>query len=511
MTGLYDLLLVNSRNYRDKVALIDSDGQEISYGELSSRINALAWSLSRRGIRKGQHVGLMFHNRSELIVTFYAALKIGAVAVPFSFQLLDREIVDGIKASGCDAFLFEEGLVNDVSFVQGDCDEVKVWACLFSCSSMEPKDMVSFASLLAEGDQKWAFRACVGADDDELMLFTSGSTGKPKCVVHSHEGALMLFSLAMMSGSAFRHDDIMLYYAPLYHLAGITYLAYLMSLGATLVLMRGFDPLRFFDLIDSYRVTQVFLIPPVLIDRLVAEDAQRDLASVKWVILSGGIGGPDVARKAFRLFQNASLCTTYGQTERAANTVLYLSREEFAREPCLASSIGKVTQYSEVKLLDGKGNEVDEGEAYARCPGMLKRYEGRAFPFDEGWFATGDVLRRNNQGYYWFVDRTKDMIKTGGENVFPLEVEAVVGQMPGVVECAVFGLPGGRFGETVSVAVVVEREGAVLAEDVTEWCRSRMAGFKRPRAIFFVDELPRNSVGKVQKAQLKERFGGAIS
>lgn len=515
MKGLYNLFDINSRIYFGKEALIGPNEQRYTYGKLATKVNALAYSLNECGVEQDDHVGFMFKNGVEFITSLYAIFKLGAVAVPFSSSLFDDEIIQNLETAQCSAFLFDASLPNDIDEITRKATGVTLWVAWYdvthnsvSISSTQYRHATcyDYANLLKAGMPTWNYSATYQADDKALLLFTGGTTGKPKCVVHTHENALMFFSLPMMSDSVFKPSDVMLYYAPLYHLAGMSYLFYILSLGATLVVMDRFNPERYLNLIDKEKITQLFIIPPTLVHRLKEACNGHKLTSVKWVIMSGGLNSVNCAREVFRLFPEASLCNTYGQTERAANTILYLTREEFEEDRSMAASIGAATQFSEIRLTDEQGRETNQGEAYARCPGMFKEYLGVSCPFQDGWFPTGDILRKNDSGYYWFVDRSKDMIKTGGENVFSLEVENAINIMPAIRECAVFGLFDARFGEAVSVACVIKEGYECTQQQVSDWCKSRLAGFKRPKHIFFLNKLPRNSLGKIQKEQLRKQF-----
>lgn len=515
MKGLYNLFDINSRIHSNKEALIGPNAQRYSYADLAAKVNALAYSLNECGVKQGDHVGYMFKNGVEFVTTLYAIFKLGAVAVPFSSLLFDDEVIQNLETAQCSTFIFDADIPNNINEIISKVTGVDLWIVWHGTGHNDVDSLLThnnhiacynYADLLKAGLPTWGYSATYQDDDEALILFTGGTTGKPKCVVHTHENALMFFSLPMMSDSVFKSSDVMLYYAPLYHLAGMSYLFYIMSLGATLVVTERFNSENYLDLIDKEKATQLFIIPPTLVYRLKEVRGKHKLDSVKWVIMSGGLSSVDCAREVFRLFPNASLCNTYGQTERAANTILYLTREEFEKDHSMAASIGVATQFSEIRLIDEKGKEANQGEAYARCPGMLKKYLGLSNPFQDGWFPTGDILRKNATGYYWFVDRSKDMIKTGGENVFSLEVENAISIMPAIEECAVFGLPDTRFDEAVSVACVVKDGHECTKQQVSDWCRSRLAGFKRPKNIFFLDKLPRNSVGKVKKEQLRKQF-----
>lgn len=504
MFGVYDSFSFNCAQHPDKTAVVMGE-QRYTYSLLSAWVNSLACSLDALGCRRGDRVGFMFRNSPEFIAVFYALQKLGAVAVPFSFLCTREELEQQIKEVECRVFLYEERYAPLVREVKPRVSSV---AFYIHTGVPAGEGEYSFSAMLSGENSAWDYNAPREARDHALYLFTSGSTGKPKCVVHTNESLALFVVLPIISNCAFSGDDIILYYAPLFHLAGISYLLYMMTLGGSLVLMERFSADQFLFLVEREKVTQTFIIPPSLISRLESSplSGSADLSSVNCVIMSGGVNAPQYGEKIFRMFPRTTVCNTYGQSERAANTILFLTREQFAREPELINSVGKVTQFSQIKLLDDGGNEADCGEAYARCPGMFTQYLRKESPFVDGWFPTGDVLQRDENGYCFFRDRKKDMIKTGGENVFSAEVEGIIKAHPAVANCAVVGLPDPEFGEAVSAAVVINPGMELSEEELIRFCRERMAPFKKPRNVFFLEKLPVSAAGKVQKALLREEL-----
>lgn len=503
MFGVYEIFHTNARLYPHKTALVKGEAR-LSYQTLDRQVAALANALYDLGCREGDRVGFMFRNGPEFVVTFYAVQKLGAVGIPFGFLLQEEELLDDLKRTGCQYFLFDQTYTK---LVRESVKQLSQPPVLVYNGAPAP-EIWSFAQMLERGKADWQYAVSRAPEALALMLFTSGSTGRSKCVMHTQQNLLMFVTLPMMSDNTFVREDVMLYYAPLFHLAGVTYLLYMLSVGGTMVVVERFDAADILGLLEKERVTQFFLIPPTLVNRLedVPECRQKDLSSVRYVIASGGGNTPELGRKIYALFPRAVLCNTYGHSERAANTILFLSREKFAENPELLTSVGKATQFSEFRLVDGTGRDSSCGEAYARSPGMLAGYWETEPPFVDGWFPTGDILRRDEEGYYFFLDRKKDMIKTGGENVYAAEVENVIRLIPAVSACAVVGMPDEVYGSAVT-AVVVLRPGASLTEEeVVCHCRQHLASYKKPRRVYFVESLPVSAVGKVQKALLRQRL-----
>lgn len=504
MFSIYSLFEANTRLHAQHTALV-FNGQRRTYEELGMRVNAFCHSLTKLGVKSGDRIGFMFRNSFNFVEIFYALQKLGAVAIPFCFAFREKELIHNINNSACSCFIYDKAYIGLIDSIKSSISTVKHYihnGCEHKAGEY------SLDRLFEEGDPSFTCVRNVSQDDEAMFLFTSGTTGLSKCVVHTQQGLLLFVVLPIVSDGTFLQSDTMLYYAPLYHLAGITYIMYLMSVGGTLVITDGFNPPEILDLLQKERVTQTFLIPPSFISRLeVCPDYEKaDLSGLRYVIMSGGVNSPQYARKVFDKMPDVKICNTYGHSERAANTILYLGREEFERRPELVNSVGTVTQFGQLKLMDENGNESDFGEAYAKCPGMLQGYLNMESPFKDGWFPTGDYLLRDNEGYYWFKDRKKSMVKTGGENVFTPEVENVIVRHPSVLMCAVVGLPDPIFSEAVSVAVVLKPGCTMTKDEVRDFCGEHLSSFKKPRNVFFVDSLPISATGKVQKPILVEQL-----
>lgn len=484
-----------------KTAIVYRD-EETSYGELYRQIMTLGRAMLAHGIRKGTRIATLMRNRPEFIALLYAAHVTGAVIVPMNFRNNPRELARELDYSECE-WLFYENALTELAESTTALAEGQVRLCAVGGAARENEESLEeFSSRGAE--QSAAELAAPDADDWALMLFSGGTTGASKLAVHTHGG---LYSWVTEKKDAPRQalaQDVFLMSPPMCHSAGMGMLHDMLSCGATLVISEKFEPEYVLELITKWRVTQMFLIPPTLCRWLdaVCNDSHR-LDSVRIITLSGGTIGTDVIETCYRLFANAKLCMVYSQSERAVFTMQVLDRATYAEKPYLARSVGKPYIGCELRLVDENGDEVTQGmpgEAWAHSKAGMVGYLKNEERYIDGWLNTGDVLRMDEDGNYFFLSRKKECIKTGGENVFATEVEQVISCCDGVAECAVFGLEDELYKEAVCAAIIPK--GVVRGEDVIAKCREMLSGYKKPRKIYFVESFPKTAVGKTDKRRL---------
>jgi acyl-CoA synthetase (AMP-forming)/AMP-acid ligase II len=365
----------------------------------------------------------------------------------------------------------------------------------------------SLKSIANNGQSDWDFQAIIDSDAAALNIFTSGTTGPSKTAVHT-QGGLFLTTVTMLTDETlFDSSTVYLNYAPLFHFGGMNAMLQTLGIGGTLVLTEDFRPESMLGIIEREKVSNLMVLPPSLCLRFYEECSKReyDLASVKVIILAGGVCTQEIAEYTFSLFRNACMFNGYSQSENAVRMALKLTREEYKNEPNLINSVGVPSAWCEVRLVDENGVDVDRGECgevWGRSPYMLDHYlEGDAFV--DGWFQTGDLMRQDTNGRFYFMGRVKDMIKSGGENVYACEVEETIMKSGLIQEVAVVGLPDKYLNEIV-VAVAVLTPNAVFSEnDVIEWCKENMASYKKPRRVYFVDALPLEVTGMLSKTKLR--------
>lgn len=507
MISVYDLFNYKVQYMPQKVALI-YDGREFTYGEISDRVCRLAAGMRRLGVEQGSHVGYLFHNNPACVEIFYACQKLGAVAIPFNFRLLGDDIAKLTELTDCEYFFFGSAHRQTMASAMAKTEQRLV---LIYADEDIADGETAYESLFEHGCEP-ADISTPATKATALMLFTGGTTGLPKAAMLSGEALYLKSVMHLTDTNDFDSDSVMMCYSPLFHIAGMTYLLYLFAQGGTLYLAGTFDADGTLQTIERFRITHMFLIPPNMCSLLKKSPyyGKCDLSSVKLVIMSGARNYPDLVREVFSMFPNTRVSNTYGHTESVADTILYLDREEFAEKPYLVETVGKMTKGSFIELRDEAGAPVPvgtPGHVWAKnCAAMTGFYK-KSSPFVDGWYDTGDIMKCDAEGYFYFIDRAKDMVKTGGENVFCIEVEAVLRTHPAVSDCAVFGIPDEKWSEAV-VAAVVLAEGAEASEDeLILWCKEHMASYKKPRKIFYVEQLPRTTLGKVNKVALREKYG----
>lgn len=479
------------------------EGATLSYGEMAERATALAGGLHERGVAAGDVVALLSYNCTEFLETIFAANHLGAIAMPINWRLAAPEVRYILEHSGARALVCDDALVPVANDATKGMEDGLARLCI---ADAPPSGWTSLADL--RRDANLAPHACQG-DDVHRLMYTSGTTGRPKGVMITHAN-LAWKNLAHLVEFGFTSDDLGLACGPLYHVGALDLTTTtLIAAGATTIIHRVFDAPAVVDEIERSRVTTVWLAPAMVNAIMALPDVeQRDLSSVR-VIINGGEKMPiPLIERLQRTFPSAWFADAYGLTETVSGDT-FLDRDSLITK---LGSVGRPCLYLEVDVRDEHGRSVapgERGEIVLRGPKVFKGYwrdpDATAAAFAGGWFHTGDVGVRDEDGYLWVVDRLKDMILSGGENVAGSEVERVLYEHDAVLEAAVVGRPDERWGE-VPVAFVALRDGAAASgADLIEHCRAQLARFKVPKDVVFVDALPRNPSGKVLKRELRER------
>ncbi|MFN2611438.1 MAG: long-chain fatty acid--CoA ligase [Actinomycetota bacterium] len=468
---------------------IDFEDQTITYRELEDRTIRFGVFLGQASVTKGDRVAILSENRPEYIEAFFACAKLGAVLAPISWRLTEPEMRWQLNDSD-----------PSVLIVSGDYAETA--KSIFDGQVLVFDDINRTAVASAEpegpGDAStW--------NDPLMILYTSGTTGVPKGAVLTH-GNFFWGNLNILVNADFSSDEVSLVFLPMFHIGGwnVNTLPVFLK-GGMVVLERSFDPSRTLDLIQSKKVTWLMGVPATYLFMSQQPGFEHaDLSSVRTMVV-GGAPMPESLLKTYAA-KGLNIIQGYGLTELAPNALLLPMQAAASK---LGSS-GKPYFFTDTRLMDDDGNLVDApgtAEIVARGPVVMSGYWNRPDATDEtikdGWLHTGDVGRTDEDGFYWIVDRKKDMIITGGENVYPAEIENVLYDHPGVGEAAVIGIPDDRWGEMVH-AIVVPTDPAVTKDSIEKHCRERLAPFKVPRSIELrADPLPRTPAGKVKKAELR--------
>ncbi len=493
----------------DKTAII-FEAEHISYCELNQRANRASCWLQSLAIEKGDRVAAMLNNCPEFIELFLACARLGAIFVPLNFRSAPPELDYFLKNCRPRLFVFGREFIGTVKKL--DFEKAKPQVMLASVGNVGADatvlDYVSESAAL-DGRKPFLTRSLGPADPEEpqVIMYTSGTTGRPKGAVLSHRKT---FFNCLNADIFFKmhFDDMMLVILPLFHSGGLfIQAAPTLYKGATLVIHPKFDPLKVYQDIERYRVTKFLGVPTVYRAMVKVDPQQRgDMSSLK--VCAGG--GEKTTPELFEQCREAGLAfrQVMGQTE--TSILLWASEEDSFNKP---GTVGRPVFHAEVNILDKNGRTVrpgEVGEIVVRGSIMMKEYWQDPVRTEEtirnGMLHTGDLARMDEDGYYFLMDRTRDMFITGGENVYPAEVERILRQHPGIEDIAVVGVPDERWGEVGHAFVIANKESNPGAEDIISFCREHMAKFKCPRSVTFCKELPRTSLGKVRKKALIKQY-----
>ncbi len=486
-----------------RLPAITFDGHTTSYGELLDRIDRLAAELAAGGVGRGDRVGYLGLNDPMFLITLFAAARIGAVFVPLNYRLTAAELGYILADAGVHTLLADAryaAVAGPVLTGPG----VRRALALSAVPGWEP-----LPDLLANRG-RLAAPVHPRSDEVAVIMYTSGTTGRPKGAMLTH-GNLFWNNVNALLSFDVSQDDVSLVAAPLFHIGGlnVTTLVTLQK-GGQIVLMPAFDPGQALKLIADYRVTTMFGVPAMfLFMSQVPEFAAADLSSVRFLIC-GGAPVPETLITRYGQ-RGIAFVQGYGLTETAP-LALVLRADEVSVKVGAAGHA--VLPLSDVRLVDAENNPVapgERGEICVRGPQVMAGYWHNREATDAvidagGWFHTGDIGQADQDGYVYVVDRLKDMVITGGENVYPAEVEAVLYHHPAIAEVAVLGTPHEQWGEAVTAVVALNPGAALTLEELSAFARDKLAGYKIPLRLEFVDALPRNPAGKVLKYQLLEQL-----
>ncbi len=516
-----DLLSIAESICPDRPAVI-FDGQPLTFGSLSERTGKLAQSLRKKGVQKGDRVGILEVNCSAYVECYFAAAKIGAIFVPLNYRAKADELAYMIDYAQVKVLFYGKRYEEMVGSFRSECQTVK------ACIPLETAGgrMESYEDLFLHSSGE----EIVPADDPEevtILMYTAGTTGRPKAVPLRQE-ALVTYILENVEPASPEVNEKNLVVVPLYHVAGIQAMLAGIYGGRTLVLMRQFETGPWLEAVQKEQVSRVMLVPTMLKRILDFPDLHKyDLSSLKVVTYGAAPMPLEVIKKAIQMLPAVRFINAFGQTE-TASTITMLGPEDHIIEGSeqekekklkrLASSIGKPLSDVEIRIVDEGGKTLPPyavGEILAKGARVMKGYwkdeEKTAKVMDpDGWLHTGDKGWIDDEGYIYLAGRSDDMIIRGGENISPEEVEDVLYSHPQVEEAAVIGVPDPEWGQEPRAVVVLKPGKPVTAEELIEYCRTRLAGFKRPRSVVFVEALPRNSVGKVLKNKLREEYGQGL-
>ncbi|MFL7868456.1 MAG: long-chain fatty acid--CoA ligase [Anaerolineales bacterium] len=491
----------------DREALLELEsGRRFTYSDLDLRANKAAKILLSLGVAEGDCFSILAHNCIAFIDLFYAAGKIGAVFAPLNWRLAANELVY---------------IVNDCRPKVIFCDADFAETLAEMQSEIELDNIISLGSASIEGalDYEQALTAVKGSepvipptlneDSPYCILYTSGTTGRPKGAIIPHRQVLWN-CINTASSWGITEDDVSPVFTPLFHAGGLfAFMTPMLYLGGRIVLSKGFDPFETLRVIQKEKCTVILGVPTLFQMWLDAEGFdQIDFSHVRFFI-SGGAPCPVPLMEEWRRRAGTVFRQGYGLSEAGPNCFSMTDEESGPK----SGSVGKPIFFSKMRLVDEEGNDVPVGETGELlikgphvCSGYLNNTRATNEAIEDGWFHTGDMARMDKDGFYTIVGRFKDMIISGGENIYAAEVEAVFLEHPAVLECALIGVPDEKWGEIGLMVTVLEVNHTATERELREHCYSHLARYKVPKKVVFTDILPRSAYGKVEKVKLKEKY-----
>ncbi|WP_335870829.1 long-chain-fatty-acid--CoA ligase [Bacillus sp. 2205SS5-2] len=496
---------MNARRHPNKEALIYGE-KRYTYQDFNEMVNALANGLLLQNVKKGDKIALMMKNSDDYAICFYAAAKVGAVLVPINFRLVSKEVRYILQQSDSSIVICDDDLAETVEDARKGLSLVREVICPSPSSYSHHKTLreIKSANLTEPGVE-------VSDDDDLEILYTSGTTGRPKGVLLDHK-RIMNVGIIMLAGLGLNPQDRFLHIAPLFHSAQLNlFMITGFFLGATHVIHRDFHPVKTLETIEKEKVTFFFGVPAMYTHLLqVPMKEKYDLSSISRCAYGAAPMAPELVKQSMSLFQTKQFYNLCGLTEGGPGGIILMPEDHKTK----LGSGGKAFFFTEARVVDESMNDVKVGgvgELVLRGETMMKEYYKKPKEtqkaFEGGWLHTGDLAQIDEEGFITIVDRKKDMIISGGENVYSIEVEEIMYEHPQVLEASTIGIPDEVWGEMVAAVIVPKPGETIDEEEFQTFCRQSLAGYKIPRKLFIVEELPRNASGKILKYQLREKLG----
>ncbi len=493
-----------------KLAMVDG-GRQWTYHRLNHRANQLAEGFMDLGVQKGDRVGVLLPNCGEYWETYFALAKIGAVMVLINWRMSLKEIGFILTDAECQALVVHH--VRSTELLSNDL-AVSMPPTVLVVGPVPPHPFLSFVEVLEQASPEFLNAPDVALHDDQLLLYTSGTTGRPKGVLITHENTLWN-SINQIVDLALTAQDSTLVICPLFHVSGLYDLTFpLLHIGGTVYIASRFDPSETLRTIEQQRITTLMTVPTMIYDLInVSEITRYNHSSLRLVVCGGAPLPVQIIEKAM-VQLSPHFVQGYGLTE-GTSVVTFLPSDESTRR---LGSIGKPFLHVDLKLVDDGHQPVaigEVGEIVIRGHTVTRGYwhlvEETRKAFRDGWLVTGDMARQDEDGFLYLVDRRKNLIISGGENIYPKEIEDVLLQHPAVREAAVVGVPDERWGEAILAVIVTKPGHTTDADGIREFCLSHLASYKKPRHVRFVEKLPRTDTGKVSKPILQQLLSGGTA
>jgi acyl-CoA synthetase (AMP-forming)/AMP-acid ligase II len=509
-------LKVNVKKFPNNIALKDRE-RAFTYPETNRRVNRLAHSLLSLGLEKGDKVAVLLENSIEIVEVYLATAKTGLVIVPINFRLIGPEIEYIVNNSDARALIVHDEFTPTVDRIRPNLKNIAPDSYVVVGEERDGyREYEAFMRVAPESEPE----ADVRPEDTWILIYTSGATGVPKGVVRSHESHIAFYLINAVN-FGFNEHDVCLNIMPLCHINSTFFTFTFTYIGGSVYIhpARSFMAEEILEVIEREKITFISLLPThyYLLLNVPEEAKGRDVSSIRKLLCSSAPVSKDTKKAIMEFFPGVELYEAYGSTEAGIVTVL---KPEYQLEKL--GSIGFESLGTDfVKILDEEGNEVgvgEVGELYSRGPMLFDEYyklpEKTASSFRGEWFTARDMARRDEDGFFEFVDRKDDMVITGGEHAYPSEVEKVICSHPGVLDVGVVGMPHEKWGEAVTAFVIPkDPDNPPTEEEIIDFCRGKMAGYKRPKAVHFIsqEDMPRTGPGKIQRRKLRERYADTFS
>jgi acyl-CoA synthetase (AMP-forming)/AMP-acid ligase II len=513
--NLGEIVAAHARLQGKKIGTRDSR-RALTFAQWNQRACRLASALLGLGLKKGNRVAVLAYNRVEWMEIYVAAAKAGVVAVPVNFRLVAPEIKYIAEHCEARAFIVEDDLVRSVDPVRG---ELKIPAANWIHLGASPPSGWSDYEALIAGAADNEPGVDVKPHDMWALMYTSGTTGRPKGAIRSHRGSALM-SLVTALDMGLTVDDTALLVMPMCHANSLNFASTFTYIGATVVVddRKSFDPEALLDTMATQHVTFTSLVPTHYIMTLGLPEkvkASYDVSRVRKLMISSAPARKDTKQAILEYFSNSQLYELYGSSE--AGWVTLLRPDEQLDH---LGSVGREwTGTGPVKICDPQGREVPDGEVgelFSCTPYAFDGYLNDPAKTAEslrpdGYCSVGDMARRDEHGFIYLVDRKSNMIISGGENIYPSEIENILGRYPGVKDVGVIGVPHEKWGEAVHAVIVLHDGATAKAAEILDWCKDKMAGYKRPRTITFMTEaeMPRTATGKILHRVLRDKLSKA--
>lgn len=501
--------LVKSASKYPQKTILKSEEGEISYKVFNERVNQLCHGLISLGLQKGDKIATLFLNCQEMCETYFAITKSGGVLVPLNARLNDRELANLINHCDAKALIFHTEFAPVVSQIRADLTNIKYFIEALGKTDDENLPYGSLMEKQPESEPDVEIKE----EDDFVILYTAGTTGRPKGCLLIHRNYIWA-SLNGIVDMDIRHKDKNLVVFPMFHTGGLASFIQRVAMGNTLYLMKSVDIETILKIIEKERITSLALVPTLFNALLQFPDLEKyNRDSVRYFTSAGAIFPVELKSQTTRVFPNAEAGEIYGQSEEAGLGTRLLPEDVFRKIAC----VGQAFTNHEVRVVNDKAGDVkpgEVGEIIFRGPVVMKGYykdpETTRQAIRNGWLYSGDMAKVDDEGYIYIVDRKKDLIVSGGLNIYPREIEEILYSHPDIAEAAVLGVRDPKWGETVK-AIVVPKQGKELKpEEIIDFCATKLSSYKKPTSVDIVDSLPKTASGKIQKVLLREKYGKAV-